>query len=67
VVDGLVERPADSWFEAVAGVAQLGGVEDEAAIGPATPDGGIRVPDGLVAAGPDVGERRTNGLPDVGV
>ena len=66
-VDGLVEGAADGRVEAVAGIAQLRRIEDEAAVRAAAADGGVRVADGGVAARTDVVERRAGRCPDRGV
>ena len=58
VVDRLVERATDARLEAVARVAQVGRVEDEAAVGAATTDGRVRVTDRGVATFANVGEGR---------
>ena len=64
VVDRLVERTADARLERVPRPGEVVGVEDEAAIETSATDLGIRLADGVVAAGPDVGERRANRLAD---
>ena len=64
VVDGLLERAADGRVEAVARIAQLRGIEDEAAVRAAAAHGRVGVADGVVAARTDVVEGRARGLPD---
>ena len=56
-----------AWLEAVARVAQVGRVEDEAAVGAATTHGRVRVADRGVATFADVGEGRAGGLADARV
>ena len=64
VVDRLVEGSADAGLEAIARGSEVVRIEDEAAVGSATTDGGVRVADGGVAPRPDVRERRPGGLAD---
>ena len=64
VVDGLVEGAASPLVEAVARGAKVGRVGDEAPIGAATTDAGVRVADGGVATLADVGEGLAGRLAD---
>ncbi len=67
MVDRLVERATDARLEAVARVAQVGRVEDQAAVRAATTHGDVGVADGGVATFANVGEGRAGGLADARV
>ena len=64
VVDRLVEGATDPRLELVSGVAQIGGVEDQAAIGAATTHGEVGITDRGVATCPHIGECRSGRLAD---
>ena len=64
VVDRLVERATDAWLETIAGGAQVGSVEDQAAVRATTTHGLVGVADGLIAPAADIGEGRARRVAD---